>query len=97
MDIKNVNPEELKKTVEISLKVLETAGDPVVVNEAKKIEGIVDQLLALKEEKKPAVLEHIESAKAFDQGLVAKYGLVTARVIEFAIVALIGVKYLYLG
>jgi hypothetical protein len=97
MDIKNVNPEELKKTVEISLKVLETAGDPVVVSEAKKIEGVVDQLLAIKDEKKPAVLEHIENAKAFDQSLVSKYGLVTARIIEFAIVALIGVKYLYLG
>lgn len=89
--------EQLRKNLEASLKVLETAGDPIVVQEAKKIEGVVDELIALSNKQKNGVVEHIENAKAFDQGLVAKYGLVTARIIEFVVVALIAVKYLYLG
>lgn len=102
MDIKklteNVDQEQLKKTLEKSLKVLETAGDPIVVDEAKKIEGVLDQIVALNnKENKDKVEDHLNSMKAFDQGLVAKYGLVTARIIEFVVVALIGIKYLYLG
>lgn len=99
MDVKNINmdQEQLKKTLEVSLKVLETAGDPIVVGEAKKIEGVVDQLIAVSSKKQSAVLDHIESAKSFDQSLVSKYGLVTARVIEFGLVAIMAVKYLYLG
>jgi len=97
VDIKNVDQENLKKTLEVSLKVLETAGDPVVVAEAKKIEGAIDELMVIENQKQPAVIEHIENAKAFDQTLVGKYGLVTARVIEFGLVAIMAVKYLYLG
>lgn len=89
--------EKLKQALNLSLKVLETAGDPIVVNEAKKIENAVDKLLAVKDKKQPAIVEHIENAKAFDQTLVGKYGLVAARVIEFGLVALIAIKYLYLG
>ena len=99
MEVKDINltQEQLKKTLNVSLKVLETAGDPIVVGEAKKIEGVVDQLIAVSNKEHSTVLDHIESAKSFDKSLVTKYGLTAARIIEFGMVALIAIKYLYLG
>ncbi len=84
----------IQKSIEASLKVLETIGDPTVVNEAKKIEENVGKMVQIN---RPMVEAYAEDLKAFDQGLVAKYGMKVARVIEGVILVALAAKTFYLG
>lgn len=94
----------LKETLSLSLKVLENTTDPIVVEEAKKIEAVVSQLSEIA---KQAVTD-AESAKEtatswkdnlinFDQTLIKKYGVFIARLIEIGTLAAVTVKVFYLG
>lgn len=94
----------LKETLSLSLKVLENTSDPVVVEEAKKIEAVISQLSTIA---KQAVTD-AESAKTtatgwwdnlitFDQTLIKKYGVFIARLIEIGTLAAVTVKVFYLG
>ena len=90
----NVSNESLAKVVETSVAVLKTVGDPTVVNEAAKIEAAVKQMTELNA---PIVQQYADNLKAFDQGLVSKYGTKVARVIEFACVLAVAAKMYFLG
>lgn len=85
--------EEIKKsnlkTIQDSLVVLKAFGDQTVVNETEKIEGAVKNLIAVN---KPLIEDYAKEIKAFDQGIVGKYGLQVARVIEFGMIACIAAK-----
>ena len=63
----------IQKSIEASLKVLETVGDVTIVNEAKKIEANVNKMVQIN---RPMVEAYAAELKAFDQSLVAKYGIV---------------------
>lgn len=88
------NQVTIQKSIEASLKVLETVGDPTIVSEAKKIEANVNKMVDIN---RPMVEAYAEELKAFDQSLVAKYGMKAARVIEAAILVALAVKNFYLG
>lgn len=90
--MKEKKNETIEKSIETSLAVLETVGDPTVVNEAKKIR---ENFQKMSEINKPMVQAYYEDLKNFDKGLVSKYGLQVARVIEaIMIVALFARAYL---
>lgn len=82
------------KQVRDSLAVLKAVGDPTVVNEAEKLEKAVNNLVAINE---PLIANYAKELKAFDESVVSKYGLPTARVIEFVMVALVALKMYCLG
>lgn len=89
-----VSNETLTKGVEASIAVLKTVGDPTVVNEAAKIEAAVKQMAELNA---PIVQQYADNLKALDQGLVTKYGLKAARVMEFVCVIAVAAKMYFLG
>lgn len=78
--------ETIEKSIEASLAVLDTIGDPTVVNESKKIRENVQKMVDIN---KPLVEEYYNNLKSFDQGLVQKYGLQAARIIEAVLVVAI--------
>ena len=84
----------IQKSIEASLKVLETVGDVTIVNEAKKIEANVNKMVQIN---RPMVEAYAAELKAFDQSLVAKYGMKAARVIEGVILVALAIKSFYLG
>lgn len=91
MEIKQLSAEQkeiIKKTLEVSFKVLETAGDPIVADEAKKIQNVINQVLAFKNIEPISNADgHAKSVSKFNESLISKYGLIAARVIEFLLVA----------
>ena len=88
------NQVTIQKSIEASLRVLETVGDPTVVYEAKKIEENINKMVGIN---RPMVEAYAEELKAFDQSLVTKYGMRAARVIEGVILVALAVKTFYLG
>ncbi len=81
----------LKETLNVSLKVLENTADPIVVEEAKKIEAVVNQLSEV------ANTNWYDNLLNFDQTLIKKYGVFFARLIEIATLVAVTVKVFYLG
>ncbi len=85
--------EEIKKsnlkTIQDSLIVLKAFGDQTVINETEKIEDAIKNLIAVN---KPLIEDYAKEIKTFDQGVVGKYGLQVARVIEFGMIACITAK-----
>lgn len=77
---------QIKKSLEI-IKAVTT--DETVINEAQKIEAAVNQLVAVNQ---PLVTAYAENLKAFNEGLISKYGKKTAAVIEFVMVAAVAIK-----
>lgn len=96
MDLKEValDREKSIETLETSLKVLKTVGDPTVVNEAEKIESVIKQMQKVEV---PLLETYAKNLKAFDQSIVSKYGVPTARVIEFVMVLAIAAKFYLFG
>lgn len=82
------------RQIETSLHVLEAVSDDTVVSEAKKIEDAVSELSKINT---PLFEAYTKNLKAFDQGLVGKYGLQVARLIEFVMILAIAAKMYFLG
>lgn len=70
------------ETVQSSLAALKAVHDLAVQGEAKKLEKNINAIIATN---KPMVVAYVEQLKAFDASLLAKYGVPTARLIEFII------------
>ena len=80
--------------IQASLTALKAIKDPVVQAEAEKLEKNVKSII---DTTKPVVVAYAEQLKAFDQGLLAKYGVAAARLIEFSMIALVAAKLFLLG
>ena len=77
------------EAVQSSLAALKAVHDPAVQAEAKKLEKNINAIIATN---KPMVVAYVEQLKAFDASLLAKYGVPTARLIEFVLVLLVAAK-----
>lgn len=84
----------LTEQIKASLSVLRAVEDPTVVNEAQKIEKAI---VELNKTTAPLLESYAKNLKAFDEGLVSKYGLQAARVIEFGMLVALAVKAFVLG
>ena len=82
------------EAVQSSLVALKAVHDPAVQAEAKKLEKNINAIIATN---KPMVVAYVEQLKAFDASLLAKYGVPTARLIEFVLVLLVAAKVYLLG
>ena len=82
------------EAVQSSLAVLKAVHDPAVQGEAKKLEKNINAIIATN---KPMVVAYVEQLKAFDANLLAKYGVPTARLIEFILVLLVAAKMYLIG
>ena len=82
------------EAVQSSLAVLKAVHDPAVQGEAKKLEKNINAIIATY---KPMVVAYVEQLKAFDANLLAKYGVPTARLIEFILVLLVAAKMYLIG
>lgn len=82
------------EAVRSSLAALKAVQDPAVQAEAKKLEKNINAIIATN---KPMVVAYVEQLKAFDASLLAKYGVPTARLIEFVLVLLVAAKMYLLG
>ena len=82
------------EAVQSSLAALKAVHDPAVQGEAKKLEKNINAIIATN---KPMVVAYEEQLKAFDANLLAKYGVPTARLIEFILVLLVAAKMYLIG
>ena len=82
------------EAVQSSLRALKAVQDPAVQAEAAKLEKNIKAII---DTNKPMVVAYAEQIKAFDAGLLAKYGVPMARLIEFGMVALVAAKMYLLG
>ena len=82
------------EAVQSSLAALKAVHDPAVQGEAKKLEKNINTIIATN---KPMVVAYVEQLKAFDANLLAKYGVPTARLIEFILVLLVAAKMYLIG
>jgi len=82
------------ETVQSSLAALKAVHDLAVQGEAKKLEKNINAIIATN---KPMVVAYVEQLKAFDANLLAKYGVPTARLIEFILVLLVAAKMYLIG
>lgn len=80
--------------IESSLTALKAVNDPAVQAEAEKLEKNVKEIISIN---KPMVVSYAEQMKAFDAGIVAKYGVPVARFIEFGLVVAVAAKIYFLG
>ena len=83
----------LQKAIESSLAVLEAVKDDSVVDEVAKLRK---NLKSMMEINRPMAEAYASELKAFDQGLIAKYGMKVARIIEGGILVALAVKAFYL-
>lgn len=89
-----LNTETKLESIQSSLSALKAVQDPAVQAEAEKLEKNVREIISIN---KPMVVNYAEQLKNFDAGIVAKYGVPTARVIEFALVAFVAAKMWLVG
>ena len=82
------------KVIQDGITALKAVGDPTVIDQAEKIDAAVKNIVAVNE---PLVTTYAKELKAFDEGLVSKYGLQAARIVEFVMIVLIGLKLYYIG
>ena len=80
--------------IEASLAFLKAVRDPRVRAEAESIEKNVKAIMSLN---KPIIGSYADQLKKFDQGVVAKYGVPMARLIEFGLVASVAAKIYFAG
>ena len=98
-DIKNAvinvkKNEDIVKGVEMSLKALKAIAEPAQVAEVEKLEAGVKELVAMNA---PIVEGYANTLKAFDQGMVAKYGPTTGRILVGVAVLAMAAKMFFLG
>ena len=89
-----LNTETKLESIQSSLAALKAVQDPAVQAEAEKLEKNVREIISIN---KPMVVNYAEQLKNFDAGIVAKYGVPTARVVEFVMVALVAAKIWLVG
>ena len=82
------------EAVQSSLTALKAVQDPAVQAEAAKLEKNIKAIIATN---KTMVVAYAEQLKAFDANLLAKYGVPTARLIEFGLVLLVAAKIYLVG
>ena len=80
--------------VNSSLAALKAVNDPAVQEEAKKLEKNIKAIIDIN---KPMVVNYAEQLKAFDAGLITKYGVPLARLVEFGMVAMVAAKLFLVG
>lgn len=78
--------------IEDAIATLKTINDPAVIEQANQI---ADGLAALRVA--PQITEFVGEIHTFDKGLVEKYGIPVARVIEFATLMYVAAKMHFLG
>lgn len=91
--------EALSKELMTSLNALKMSDDASIVSEAKNIENAVNSLIeiAKSSQVKDTVTNAVSSVKSVNESLVSKYGLVTARIIEFVAVVGYVAWHVYFG
>lgn len=98
-DIKNAvvnvkKNEDIVKGIEMSLKALKAVADPAQVKEVEKLEAGIKEMVAMNA---PIVEGYAGNLKAFHQGMIAKYGPTTGRVIVGVAVLAMAAKMFFLG